>query len=258
MDITFHPYRMLGVPHMTYIKPECYLKEKETIQKADTLWFPEYWQIHSLAYGMKKKIFPSLATYHIGHDKVEMTRVFQSVIPQHHPYTEITKNTAYERERILETFPFPFIAKTVRSSMGDGVFYIESKEDFEKYANAHDTLYIQEYLPITKDLRIVWVGDEVIEAYWRISDGSSHLNNVSKGGSISYEDIPHEAIEFVKRVANMLGINHAGFDVAMVDNHPYLFEINVLFGDRGIRGNTYKEALQQIKEKGNAHEMSTM
>jgi ribosomal protein S6--L-glutamate ligase len=39
------------------------------------------------------------------------------------------------------------------------------------------------------------------------------------------------------RMARNLGIDHAGFDIAMVDGHPYLFEFNRLFGNAGLGAN---------------------
>jgi ribosomal protein S6--L-glutamate ligase len=37
-------------------------------------------------------------------------------------------------------------------------------------------------------------------------------------------------------VAEALDIDHAGFDVAMVDGYPYLLEFNRLFGNTGLQG----------------------
>ena len=37
-------------------------------------------------------------------------------------------------------------------------------------------------------------------------------------------------------VARKLGVDHAGFDIALVGDHPYLLEFNRLFGNQGIPG----------------------
>ncbi|MFS8541302.1 MAG: hypothetical protein LOD89_04345, partial [Tissierellales bacterium] len=75
--VTFNPFRTLGIPNVTYIKPENMFKEVERIKEADFILFPEYWQVNALVYGLKKNIFPSISTYHLGHNKVETTRVLQ-------------------------------------------------------------------------------------------------------------------------------------------------------------------------------------
>lgn len=58
-----------------------------------------------------------------------MTRELWIVAPQNVPYTDIHANTVRDRESILETFPFPFVAKEVRSSMGNGVYHIQLQQD---------------------------------------------------------------------------------------------------------------------------------
>ena len=46
--------------------------------------------------------------------------------------------------------------------------------------------------------------------------------------------VPDSAVSLVEGLARYLDINHAGFDVAMVDGHPYILEFNRLFGNTGI------------------------
>ena len=65
------------------------------------------------------------------------------------------------------------------------------------------------------------------------AEGSFH-NNVARGGSVSFEDIPENAIHLVENVAHDLGIDYAGFDVAEVDGHFFLLEFNVRFGGRAL------------------------
>ncbi|MTI80417.1 MAG: hypothetical protein FH758_05955 [Firmicutes bacterium] len=231
--ISFNPFRSAGIPNVTYIKPELVLKEKEVIQKADWILFPEYWQVNLLVYAWKKRIFPSINSYHMGHDKVEMTRTLQALVPEHVPYTLIAANNPGIKDRILEEFPFPFVAKKVRSSMGQGVYLIESTNQLNDYLIKNDIIYIQEHLPIEKDLRVVYVGNRVISAYWRVGQGS-FTNNVAQGGKVEFSPVPREIIDLVEKVAADLGINHAGFDLAVVDDRIYFLEFNVMFGDQAL------------------------
>ncbi|OLO40252.1 alpha-L-glutamate ligase [Alkalihalophilus pseudofirmus] len=233
--ITFNPYRTIGIPNTTYLKSDSMFQHIDQIKESDWVLFPEYWQVNSLVYGLKKKIFPSVNSYHLGHDKIEMTRALKAICPQHVPYTLILPNNEFGIETVLNEMPFPFIAKEVRNSMGKGVYLIHDVKELREYASVSHVLYVQEQLPIDRDMRIVYVGDDVIAAYWRVGNGESHLNNVAQGGEILLELIPREAIDLVKHVAETLGINHAGFDVAMVDNQFYIFEFNILFGNIGFQ-----------------------
>lgn len=231
--VTFNPFRTIGIPGINYVKPDNMFKELAKIKEADVLLFPENWQVNSLVYGMKKKIFPSIESIQLGFSKTEMTRALWTVCPKNLPYTEILGNSKDNKRKVLETFPFPFVAKEIRNSMGKGVFLIQSEEDFEKYAENNDVFYIQEYLPIDRDLRVCIVGDEVIGSYWRIGNNGFH-NNVSQGGTISFDDIPDAALELVRDVAAKLNINHAGFDIVSANGRYYILEFNVLFGNQAF------------------------
>ena len=234
--ISFDPYRTLNFAETEYIKPELMNNHLDKLIAADGILFPQYWQINQLTFGLKKRIFPSAASYYIGHDKVEMTRCFQIVAPEAVPWTVIEANTATAAEQVWDMMPLPFVAKIPKSSMGNGVFLIESRADWNRYLQQSPVIYAQEYLPIDRDLRIVWVGDRIIGGYWRIQAEQGFYNNVAKGGQVETGILPPAACELVEKLARSLGIDHGGFDIAMVGHQPYVFEFNRLFGNQGLAG----------------------
>ncbi len=243
--VSFNLFRTLvlgssGHVDLTYIKPEEYDQKPHRYQmqleEADWVLFPEYWQLNAVEYGCNCRIFPSPATYRIGHDKIEMTRACRLLTPGHIPQTWITRNTPQEAEHLWQLLTLPFVAKLPKASQGEGVWLISDRTDWRRYLERTDRIYVQEYLPIEKDLRIVWVGGEIIAAYWRHRSERSFHTNLSRGGTISYRDIPQPAIDYVVSLAHKLNINHAGFDIAMIGDHPYLLEFNRLFGNQGIPG----------------------
>ncbi|WP_058308106.1 ATP-grasp domain-containing protein [Gracilibacillus massiliensis] len=235
--VSFNAFRTIGIPNVTYIKPDLMFKEIETVKKANLVLFPETWQVPTLVYGLKKQIFPSIETMQLGMNKIEMTRALWSVAKEHVPYTEILANSESNIQTILTTFPYPFVAKEVKNSMGKGVFLIESEEAFRDYASKNDVLYIQEYLPNDgKDLRICVVGEEIYAAYWRVGLEGEFLHNVSQGGEVCTQFIPEEALHLVTNIAQSLNINHAGFDIIVSEGRYYILEFNVLFGNQGLIG----------------------
>ncbi len=234
--VSFDATRTLHIAGAGYIKPDHFFDHTDTITAADVVLFPEYWQINTLLYGLKARVFPSPASYHLGHDKIEMTRAFRLVAPHNLPFTLIEPNTPESAARVWAAMPLPFVAKIPRSSMGDGVFLIDTQKDWQAYLNQTSVIYAQEYLPIDRDLRIVWIGDRIVGGYWRIQSDRSFHNNVAKGGQIESGILPAEACALVERLATTLGIDHGGFDIAMVGHHPYVFEFNRLFGNQGLEG----------------------
>ncbi len=208
--VSFDAYQAINIPGVRVIKPENWFREKAVIESADWVLFPEYWQVNPLVYGLKKRIFPSVSSYHIGHDKVEMARAFEAVCPLNCPNTRILANTERSMEQILDEYDFPFVAKTIRSARGEGVFLIGDRADFRKYAEKNEVLFIQEYLPIYRDLRVIVIGRQIVTAYWRQAREGCFHNNISRGGEVSFENIPDSALQLVNHVAETLGINYAG------------------------------------------------
>lgn len=242
--VSFDVFRTLGFPNTTVIKPEHTARHKERLREADWVLFPQYWQLNALLYGLNCRVFPSEASYRIGHNKVEMTRAFEMVAPTHTPLTLIEANTRPAQEKLWELMPLPFVAKLPKASMGNGVWLIETRQDWLQYCAKSDVLYVQEYLPIDRDARVVIIGDKVVTAYWRTQSAQGFYNNVAKGGGIDYSPVPAIVTDLALRLARELGVDHAGFDIALVGQHPYVLEFNRLFGNQGLgKGSDVKDAI---------------
>lgn len=232
--VSFDAFRSLGIPGSHYIKPELFGQQLELIRQADCLLFPQFWQLNALHYIYGLKIFPSLSSYHIGHDKIEQTRVFQLLCPANTPETIILENSPENARHIYEHFTGSFVAKFPKSSEGRGVYLIESRSQWHEYCSQSEVLYAQELLPINRDMRIVVIGDKIIGGYWRCQSGNGFHNNIAQGGQLDFSPLHPAAVALVQSVAQTLKINHGGFDVAMVGDQPYLLEFNRLFGNHGL------------------------
>jgi ribosomal protein S6--L-glutamate ligase len=88
----------------------------------------------------------------------------------------------------------------------------------------------------------VVIGDRVVASYWRLQSADGFHNNIAAGGRLDFSPAPPAAIELVERVSRGLGIDHAGFDVAMVGDRPYILEFNRLFGNHGLSEQDIKPA----------------
>lgn len=242
--VSFDIFRTLGFPDTKTLKPEQILAHKELLKDADWVLFPEYWQLNALVHGLKCRVFPSVASYRIGHDKVEMTRAFQAVAPEHTPWTLIEANGPEEQQAVWDAMVVPFVAKLPKASMGEGVWLIENKADWQRYCERTHVLYAQEYLPIDRDVRVVIVGDKVVSAYWRTQADQGFYNNVSQGGRIDRGPVPSVVTDLALRLARELEVDHAGFDIALVEGYPYVLEFNRLFGNQGLgQGSDLKTAI---------------
>jgi hypothetical protein len=91
--ISFDPLRTWDVPGVRALKAAEWERHIDALRAADWILFPEYWQVNALVYGLQRPIFPSVSSYHLGHNKVEMTRAFQVTAPRCVPYTRILPRT---------------------------------------------------------------------------------------------------------------------------------------------------------------------
>jgi ribosomal protein S6--L-glutamate ligase len=233
--ISLDAMRTCGILDIAYVKPEHASLHIQKILQAEWLLFPPYWQVNALYYGLKKPVFPSISTYHIGHDKVEMTRAVQLLWPRHMPETLILDNSEASRAAVLNHFEFPFVAKAVKDSMGNDVWLIEDIERWRYCSASQEVLYVQEYLPIECDLLWVVIGRRVVAGYWRRYATGVFHSNVAKGGLVDPAHVPEAAVALVEEMAVRLDIDHAGFDIAKVGDRFYFFEFNRLFGTAGLK-----------------------
>ena len=232
--ISFDIFRTLGMPNTQIIKPEDIFRKAADLKHADWVLFPPHHLVNLMAFAFQRSVFPSINTYHLGFDKIQMTRAFMVRFPENTPHTMILPKQDHAMERIPDQMTFPFVVKEVRNSQGKGVFLVKNRSEFMAYAKENEILYAQEYLDIHRDLRVVWVGNKVVLAYWRVAAPGGFLNNVAAGGTIDYDNIPEEAIRLVTQVCRTLNIDYAGFDVAESDGHYYLLEYNLFFGTQAL------------------------
>ena len=157
----------------------------------------------------------------------------RAAVPHAVPETLILPANPLAAEQVLNALGLPLVVKEPRNSMGRGVALIESRAELMCWIEKVDILYAQQYLPNAGDVRVVWIGRQVAAAYWRRNAAGFH-NNLARGGAADFNNVPVAALDLVQSTALALGVDHAGFDVIMLDGHPFLLEFNVLFGNEAL------------------------
>lgn len=224
--------------------------EKKLILQAPKLYYPSSLYADVFA-AMGKAIFPSHATYRFAQDKIKQTLLFKLLgVP--HPRTRIFYGKR-QKATIRDHFSLPLIAKTPRgSALGRGVFLIRSIKALNQYCEDHHTAYIQEYLPIDRDMRIVVIGRRVVHAYWRIAPMDDYRSNVAIGGRIDLSSVPEAARQLALETALACGWNDVGIDVCQSGQRYYVLEANMKYGLEGFRsaGLDYIRLMEQLIDHG--------
>ncbi len=233
----------LGVrPNFTDYDPA----EQRLIREAETVYYPSSLYADLLD-AMGKRTFPSYHTYKFAQDKIKQTALFQMAeIP--HPHTRIFFGKR-QKKTILDYFQLPLIAKIPRgSALGKGVFLIRTVDDLARYCQRSGPAYIQEYFPLTRDMRIVVIGGRAVHAYWRVARAGAHCTNVAAGGEIDLSPLPADALQLAENTARRCCWDDVGLDICCHDGRYYVLEANMKYGLEGFRraGIDYERLMAQF------------
>ncbi len=224
--------------------------QEELIRKADVVCYPTafYADIFDT---MGKRTFPNYHTYKYAMDKIKQTALFNLLkIP--HPKTRVFYGN-HQKSKILNHFQFPFVAKIPRgSALGRGVYLIRSEEELAEYNRMSRAAYIQQYLEIKRDLRVVVIRGRPVHAYWRIAGPGEFRTNVSMGATISFDDIPEEGVALAVNTARMCQLDDVGLDICCSNGRYWVLEANMKYGREGFRqaGIDYYQLMDKMIEDG--------
>ena len=221
-------------------------REAELIRKADKIYYPTTFYA-DLFDAMGKATFPSYHTYKCVQDKIKQTALFD-LLNLPHPRTRVFYGK-HQKKSILDHFSFPFIAKIPRgSALGRGVYLIHTEKELRNYLHQTSPAYIQAYLPIDRDIRVVVIGSRIVHAYWRIAPPNEFRSNVAVGGKISLEAVPEKARDLALQVARSCCWDDVGIDICEHKGRFYVLEANMKYGKQGFReaGLDYDQLMESM------------
>jgi len=225
-------------------------QEVARIRDAEKIYYPSTHYIDMFD-AMGKKTFPSAHTYRFVQDKIKQTTLFQLLkVPS--PRTRFFYGRR-KAEKIRQHFSFPFVAKIPRgSALGRGVYLIRNRSELDRYCEISKVAYIQVYLPMDRDIRVVVIGDRVAHAYWRVGGGGDFRNNVEQGGEIQLGNVPSEAISLGLDTARRCGWNDVGLDICCFEGTYYVLEANMKYGKQGFQkaGIDYVRLMEEMIQDG--------
>ena len=222
------------------------LQEAELIRKADKIYYPTAFYA-DLFDAMGKATFPSYHTYKCVQDKIKQTALFD-LLNLPHPRTRVFYGKR-QKKSILDHFNFPFIAKIPRgSALGSGVYLIQNEKELCNYLELTSPAYVQEYLPIDRDIRVVVIGRRIVHAYWRIAPPDEFRSNVAVGGQISLEAVPEKARDLALQAARSCCWDDVGIDICKYKGRFYVIEGNMKYGKKGFQeaGLDYDQLMESM------------
>lgn len=229
--------RLRGCPllHMLGVRPnfdDYSIEEKKLIRNAEKIYYPSVFYA-ALFDAMGKETFPRYHSYHFAQDKIRQSALFK-LAGIAHPRTRVFYGKR-QKAGILDFFKFPFIAKEPRgSARGRDIYLIRNQQTLADYCQRDGPAYIQEYLPVKKDIRAVVIGGKVRLAYWRVAPQNDFRTNVSVGGGIDCSPVPDTALELAERTAKRCKWDDVGIDILEHEGLFYILEGNMKYGLKGF------------------------
>jgi RimK family alpha-L-glutamate ligase len=134
------------------------------------------------------------------------------------------------------------IVKPLFGSNGRGMVRVTDEEIAHRVFRALEieraVYYVQETIPHNgQDVRAFVIGDRVVAAAWRTSDG--WRTNIARGGRAEGLELPPEWAEMSVVAARAVGADYAGVDLLPSrSGEVYVLEVNGIPGWRGLQGTT--------------------
>lgn len=205
-----------------------------------------------------KKSYNALNPLNLYINKLEQLKNIESQYFQKPKYIAGMSDLSFEM--LADILKLPFVAKGLESSMGQEVFLIKSKDEYNTLSQSflpNKEWLFEEFIKSSegRDMRLYCVRGEVIAGMERISNNDFRAN-VALGSSVHKIDITREFQAIAQDIYKQTGLDFIGLDLLFGKNEPYFCEINVTAGMEGIEKasgiNVAGTVIQTIKGDFNA------
>ena len=133
-------------------------------------------------------------------------------------------------QKIIDNLSLPLVAKKSFSSLGKGVFLINTRQELIDFINQNpfEPKIFQEFISSSygRDIRIICIGKKFYSAMERYSENDFRSNS-ALGGKAKKVNPESEYIELSEKVARILDLDYMGIDLLIGSNgEPVVCEVN--------------------------------
>ncbi len=183
-----------------------------------------------------KKSYNALNSLNLYINKLEQLKNIESHYFQKPKYIAGMSDLSFEM--LADILKLPFVAKGLESSMGQEVFLIKNKNDYNALSQSflpNKEWLFEEFIKSSegRDMRLYCVRGEVIAGMERISNNDFRAN-VALGSSVHKIEITPEFQAIAQDIYKQTGLDFMGLDLLFGENVSYFCEINVTAGMEGI------------------------
>jgi len=167
------------------------------------------------------RFVPSLETQFPNKSKENVT-LFCEKYNLSAPYTKIFYNKEKGFKYLKNKAKYPQIVKRSYGPSNYGGYYVHKVDNF-KEAKAllekekYNPIYTQDAIDLkfSGDIRVMLIGHKPVCAFWRFSGEGEWITNTSQGGSMSYENVPMNALELAVEASKAAKAEYWACDIAI-------------------------------------------
>jgi len=209
-------------------------KERRLLLAAHRIFYPTVRFVEIFA-GAGKETFPSVSCYRFLGDKLKQTALFR-LLKMPHPRTRVYYGDK-QKERITADFSFPFVGKRAfRSSRGRHVFLIRDPNELSWYNKQFNPVYVQEYIPGDKQLRIIVLNYRVVWGSWWMPAPDDFRCTVPLGPILPDEALPAEPLSMAKQIVCSGKFSDVAVDMLFDGKRFWVLGLNFRYGTKGWPG----------------------
>ena len=183
------------------------------------------------------RFVPSLETQFPNKSKENVT-LFCNKYNLAAPYTEIHYDKKKGYDYLKNRAKYPQIIKRSYGPSNYGGYFVHKADNFKE---AKTLLDKEKYVPIytqdaidlkfSGDLRVMLIGHKPVCAFWRFSGEGEWITNTSQGGSMSYENVPMNALELAVDASKAAKAEYWACDIAIdaKNDKAYILECATAF-----------------------------
>ena len=167
------------------------------------------------------RFVPSIETQFSNKSKENVTlfcKKFDLAIPK----TKIFYNQEKGYKYLKEKASYPQIIKRSYGPSNYGGYFVHKANDYKEAKKLLDDkkynpIYTQNAIDLkdSGDIRVMLIGHKPICAFWRYSGKNQWITNTSQGGSMSYENVPMNALELAVKASKAAKAEYWACDIAI-------------------------------------------
>jgi competence ComEA-like helix-hairpin-helix protein len=183
------------------------------------------------------RFVPSLETQFPNKSKENVTlfcEKYDIAIPKTKIYYDKEKGYNYLKNKAT----YPQIIKRSYGPSNYGGYFVHKADNFKEAKKLLDEkkynpIYTQNAIDLkySGDIRVMLIGHKPICAFWRFSGEGEWITNTSQGGTMSYDNVPMNALELAVKASKAAKAEYWACDIAIdaKDDKPYILECATAF-----------------------------